>query len=560
MPNGQHAEPSSTAAGLRQMWKIKYLYDGRYSIRPLHKLDMGLGYSSGVMLRKIGTSDTYSGVGTSSRWTIGYSSNGYAIQKDGSASYTLCAANNTNGATVTTSSTSSASIFRWLFESVGTVNNQVILYDTATEAVVTSATRAVQMGETLSLNDLGLTAAFVSKYSIDQAIEWSTINSSRVLVDEDTGSVTGLIGDTTATITATHTYNGLDYRSNYSLNITPLPSGTYFIRNAASNKNVDVNNGTLQNSATTRQMSFIGRDTQRWVFTHLGESVYSIKSAGSSTAYYLSGSSSAGQLVMIATGSLTEAKKWNVRFTENGTFVLGSEAGSNNNLALAVAQGSTSDGAVIQQLTYTDNANFEDEWLLCPEKDYALMYMGYTVNDPLMIPIINAVDDALKERNFVGYASRTMTVTELTEHLSSSRVVSCISHGNSTSLLCLDGNLSIEVVDNLDAAAFDNLVFVYLGACSTGSGQSMYSTNLVNALSEKGADAVLGFGFLIEVEETDFWSEAFMVALAEGNSIGTSMTIADVAIANDEKFQGRKLTVSADRRYFVGEATTIPFN
>ena len=556
----QTSKASSTAAGLCQMWKIKYLNDGRYSIRPLHKLDMGLGCSSGVMLREIGTSDTYSGVEPSSRWTINYNSNGYELQKDGSANYSLCIATNVSGASVTTSSSSSATIFRWLFEDVGTVNNQVIMYDTATEAVVTNATRSIQMGETLSLNDLGLTAAFVSKYSIDQSINWSTIGPSKVSIDKDTGTLTGLMGDKTTTIIATHIYNGINYQSSYSLSITPIPSGTYFIRNAESDKNIDVNNGTLQNSATTRQMSFTGSNTQRWVLTHLGDDVYSIKSAASTTAYYLTGNGSSGHLVMVGTGSLTDTTKWNIRFTENGTFVMGSVAGSNNNLALAVATGATSDGTVIQQLTYTDDANREDEWELCAQKDYTLMYLGYDDNDPQMVPIIEAVDGTLKQREYVGYASRSMTVTELMEHLSSSEVVSCISHGNSTGLLCSGGEITIEMVDSLDASAFDNLTFVYLGACSTGAGQSIFSDNLVNALSTKGAGAVLGFGFLIEVEEADFWSKEFMVSLAEGNTIGISMAIADVAIANEERFQGRRLTVSESRRYFVGDAATIPFD
>ena len=216
----QTSKASSTAAGLRQMWKIKYLYDGRYSIRPLHKLDMGLGYSSGVVLREIGTADTYSGVGTSSRWTIGYSSNGYAIQKDGSASYTLCAANNTSGATVTTSSTSSTPIFRWTFESVGTVANQVLLYDTTTEKAVSNATRAVEMGETLTLDNLRLTAAFVSQYSIDQSITWSTRNPSIVSVNSSTGAVTGLTSGGTATIIAKHIHNGVTYENYYTIYVT----------------------------------------------------------------------------------------------------------------------------------------------------------------------------------------------------------------------------------------------------------------------------------------------------------------------------------------------------
>ena len=266
---------------------------------------------------------------------------------------------------------------------------------------------------------------------------------------------------------------------------------------------------------------------------------------------------------MVSTGSLTDAKRWNVRFTENGAFVLGSEAGSNNNLALAVAQGSTSDGAVIQQLAYSDDANHADEWLLCPEMDYALVYIGERLGDPNMDTIIKKVEPKLiSDAQMSGYACTEASVTDLLEYMASSKVVSCISHGRQQSLLCVNQagytELTTTTVSNLDEAALDDLVFIYLGACSTGYGGAIYN-NLVNALYNKGVNNVLGFTENVLVDETNYWTEQFMIALASGSTIDEAAKAADDALESHDYFKNRTTySVCAQRRLFKGNASTKP--
>ena len=429
-------------------------------------------------------------------------------------------------------------------------------YDTATAEVVTNAARTIPMGETLDLTDLGLTAVFVSAHSIDQSMRWIVHNPSSVYIDANTGSITGLIGDQATIITASHNYNGFDYQCSYSLSILPLPDGTYFIKNAATNRHIDISSLTIQDFAPTCQSEFSGSTTQRWIFTHLGNNVYSIHSADSTTEYYLKGDSVSGQEALISTGGLTEDKKWNIRFTEAGTIVLIAVTGSNNDLSLAA----TTEGTAIQLLTYSDDENQTDEWLLCPQKDYALMFIGAFLGDPEMIPILESVDTSLTQGSFNGYANTSMSIRELLEHLSSSNTVMCISHGNATSLVCSDGPLTINHVNALAEDAFADLKFVYLCACNTGFGQTIFADNLVNALSEQGADNVLGFGISIRIDEANFWSKHFMYALTElHGSIEMAMAYADAKISLEDKFSDRALTVSEGNRYFVGDASTFPF-
>ena len=42
--NNKLAESENEIKRLRQMWKVSYLGDGKYSIRPMNKLDAGLDY------------------------------------------------------------------------------------------------------------------------------------------------------------------------------------------------------------------------------------------------------------------------------------------------------------------------------------------------------------------------------------------------------------------------------------------------------------------------------------------------------------------------------------
>ena len=69
---------------IRQMWKTYYLGEGRYSIRPMHKLDMSLDVTgSNVDIYNIGTTDTLAGVPDYTEWTIEWYSTGYVFKNKG---------------------------------------------------------------------------------------------------------------------------------------------------------------------------------------------------------------------------------------------------------------------------------------------------------------------------------------------------------------------------------------------------------------------------------------------------------------------------------------------
>ena len=108
-------------------------------------------------------------------------------------------------------------------------------------------------------------------------------------------------------------------------------------------------------------------------------------------------------------------------------------------------------------------------------------------------------------------------------------------------------------------AAFENLEFVYLGACEAGAGGSGVN-NLVNAFYSKGVETVLGFKEQVNTYETNLWTQAFMTALSEGMTINDAMEVADQAVYEDSSIDKNNLTTDEIHRYLVGSGELIPCN
>lgn len=215
-------------------------------------------------------------------------------------------------------------------------------------------------------------------------------------------------------------------------------------------------------------------------------------------------------------------------------------------------------GLNIRQREYLDNTSYKDEWLLHMQKDYTLMYIGYSVGDSLMPPIVSAVDSALQtQAKMNGYGYTSLSKNELLVHLSSTSIFSCITHGLSSSIGTSDGTLTINDINSLNNTAFNNLKFVYFGACLTGSGRSG-GTNLVNTVYNKGADTVLGFTIEVFVSETNLWTQSFMTNLATGVSINSAMNTADITVRNDPGIDVPFYSTSSTNRYLAGSAELIP--
>ena len=106
---------------IRQLWKIKYIAEGYYSIRPMHKLDMGLHATSGsVDICSVGTSDTLADLPSLWRWSIVYDSTGYTLRHVGTVSMSMRpeASGAYPGLEIITGSYNGSSLYIWTFEAL----------------------------------------------------------------------------------------------------------------------------------------------------------------------------------------------------------------------------------------------------------------------------------------------------------------------------------------------------------------------------------------------------------------------------------------------------------
>ncbi len=410
-----------------------------------------------------------------------------------------------------------------------------------------------------------LTATIDNEADPNATVGWTSSDETVATVSDD-GYVIGCSAGT-ATITAIYSSElGLLGVTTARCEVTVssdliLENGTYFLKNKQTGRYADIKGPTMASGTTIHQWQFHGGNSQKWVFNYLGDGYYSIKSNNSSSPYYLGVKNDSTGLdvdIVLRTGTITDGMKWRIELTQNGAYKIIPKTGEASGYVLATSTSNTTNGAKLIQGDYIDNNSYRDEWLLHQQKDYTLMYLGYSLGDPLMPPIESSVRAALQNNaGMNGYGYTYLSKSTALVRLSSTSIFSCITHGYQTSIEVSDGEITITDINALDASAFDNLKFVYLGACETGKGKSAQN-NLVNTIYSKGADAVLGFTVNVLVIETNMWTTEFMLALSEGATLRAAIAAADAYVYDNWEYDIDLLTITADTRYLLGSDQLVP--
>lgn len=376
----KYATSTSTTTRIRQMWKIYYLGNGRYSVRPMNKLNMGLDVSSGnVDIYNIGTSDTLSSVPSYGEWTIEWYSSGYVFKNNGNSSLTMQveSASTSSSATVIASTYSTSTNCRWTLTPMSETLVGVYLYNTSTKTIVSSLTKHLAPGETFS----SIIAIPYSPWIIDQSVTWSTTSAATVT---SAGVVTAISPTSSGAtyVSARKIANGYDRSVSYSLFITEIPNGTYFIKNKETERYVDIEDATMASGTTIHQWSYHGGNSQKWVFTHLGNGTYSIKSANSTSDYYLGvneDSADNNTTIVLRTGLLTNGMQWKIVKSSSYAYKLIPMTGESNNRVLSVGwYAMSTDGIDIQQRDYVEDTSYNDEWQIWSPIDIGISTDNYT--------------------------------------------------------------------------------------------------------------------------------------------------------------------------------------
>lgn len=427
---------------------------------------------------------------------------------------------------------------------------------------------------TLMIGDTYTFSGYMSSTVIGRngPLVYSVTNEDNSATDKAT--INSSSGKLTATgagkIKLRMTYSGAPYIWSIPVTIEAPPEGMAFIQNRHYEKYIQIDDNDAPDYDTDggvmEQWTFDGADYQRWNFTYVGNGYYKITSKLNDYAITVptgDESTDGVDLILTTYSSSNDNQKWKITLTSHGSYKIkakSSESYTAKDLVLDVnTKGLHSEnGLNIQQRAYSDDTDYKDEWLIYLQKDYISMYIGYSLGDPLMPPIISAIDTAFQtQAGMDGYSYTSLTKDELLAHLASTSIFSCITHGYKSSIATTDGELSIADINSLDNAAFDDLVFVYFGACQTAAGGST-GNNLVNSVYNKGADAVLGFIENVFVSETNSWTQTFMTTLATGVSIKSAMDVADVAVRNDPNVTVPYYSTSSTYRCLKGSANLIP--
>lgn len=161
------------------LWLVKCLSDGTYSLRPLHKPNMGLDYNSGnVDIYPIGIVAT--SVAYDARWKIFVDANnptGYVVQNEGYSSRTM--ALNSSTGNVYTVEYSGSPLERWGFDKLTDAEVESL------EGIIVYGNSAVKVG-----NSASLVCGVFSVTSLSQAVTYSATGSSATITSG--GRITGV--------------------------------------------------------------------------------------------------------------------------------------------------------------------------------------------------------------------------------------------------------------------------------------------------------------------------------------------------------------------------------
>jgi len=404
----------------RQMWIIQYMREGLYSIRPLHKPNMGLNVSNNnVNVYDIGCYDTLN-ISKYAQWLISDFGTGYLITNNGQSPevhprYLTMQAENAStaqGANVVATNYANNNNCRWVFEPISNVPNGVYLYDTGKHQVVSNPTVYVAKDEQSPKSKYGIIPVSYSRSDYDQIFQWSSNNTDAVSVISNDGQIRGKIPCETATITVNASIAEVDYSTSFTVVVNPIPNGTYYIRNKqtgcfagmkVTNKGekiaVQYNFDASDSNASDGNTIYTCDSVPKWVFNHVGDQYYTIKLSKSGTSYYMgvkdasvdyNASTEYDADVVLYSGNIGDHMKWKIEpvylssirdWTQisNVDRIIGYKlkpkhaelADIDEELVLATNSSSTSDGVKLIQGDYENNQSYREIWSIIESYDMA---------------------------------------------------------------------------------------------------------------------------------------------------------------------------------------------
>lgn len=430
----------------QQTWKIKYIGDGMYTIRPYHKLDMCL-YSYGAnnysYIRKYtkdGSTDQNDPdyVIAGYRWSIEYINGGYVIKNNGESASTLQIENGSTAqnAQARTQAYANSANCRWTFSIIYNPKSGVILYDTKEQKQITPSSKTLYLApeEELSLAGLGVCAAMYSPTKINQTFAISEDSAYIELTSE--GKVKGVKYSLENSASLVLSTNALasDNTISLTVKVTAIPNSTYYIQNKKTKQYIDIDN-SADDGDSVKMDAFEYYDYQQWTFTHTGNGYYTICNTKQPDLYMRvdEDSIAEGTDIVVSTDSVTDGALWKIQKLNNGSFTFSPKNGVNTNRVAVVYERPILEDTVELE-GYVEDDAYIDEWELYNLVISMVNYYDSSFNNDLIenIEFANKFVTDLYEKQF----EISIKMDGVAIHLEDARADECTETG------CCEGNCS----------------------------------------------------------------------------------------------------------------------
>lgn len=341
------------ALDVRYMWKIIYLGDGYYSISPMHQMNMQLSLTFDEYIGETIAVVTSSSPKT--RWKIEVSSDGYVFKADGYDFFTLFAPNiNRSSHPYIVSSPYEENVSNCLW-TVEKADAAILWYQD--NAFTVSPHYWATPNSTLAIEQLNLKFQISGLMSTYSNVIWRSSDTNIATVNPSTGLVeTHTPGN--VTISVTIFYNESEISAQYSLTVTSLIDGFYYIQNNATGNCITYTEDDSTSNNIVSASPYEDINNQKWLIEHYNYGYYTIRLADSSGTYL---GNNASTLILSDVAYL-----WRIVQTPAGGLKIATAV--NENIDLAVFSTSTSESSYYNThlQEYTKDENYQDEWSFIP--------------------------------------------------------------------------------------------------------------------------------------------------------------------------------------------------
>ncbi len=419
----------------------------------------------------------------------------------------VVAANNTtasgmagapNSYLIKSTETASGNQSRWyVYPYTGETQSGVIAHKSI------STTNGIETGTTISIAFKTWTT------EIGKNTPYLTVNPAY------TDMVTSAWNATTYTLTVTPTKAGMfklrgiirsdgtttAFRS-YALTyyaIPPINGKTSFIQNTGTERYVDIEGPSKNTGAIIQQWQFNVKTQSKWLFEVQSSGYFRIKSQYSNK--YI-GVDSTDTTVIRQYDTSSDYTLWRFVETTSGNFKLICKATESSGNVLAVPLNANSNGTNLTMISYTDNTNYRDEWIIrdtsvllaIDDTDNAKRYIYFTQTQTNLETKKNGRASIVSTARYSA-----ATVVDMLDYLQSYDIFIVHTHGDQTGFKISNTGTKFIRVNNLVGQDLSNISFALLLTCNTGKNYNATNitnntpVNIVEQMVICGAETVVGF-------------------------------------------------------------------